>query len=427
MSVFSSLRVPNYRQYFFGILTSNAGTWMARTAQAWLVLVVLTDHDAQALGVVTGLQFLPILLFSTLGGALADRFPKRLLMICTQTTMALNAVLLGALVLSGHVQLWHVYVCAMIDGTAAAIDNPARQSFVSELVPTEQLSNAIGLNSASFNAARLIGPGLAGLLIAAFGTGPVFWINAGTFIAVILALATLRTDQLSPAPRAKGRGGVREGLRYVRQRPYLLLIMLIAAVVGLFGMNYQLTNVMMSTMVFGRGAAEYGMLGSVMAIGSLTAALLAARRARPRLRLLMVALAIFVVSTLLSAIAPNFWIFVLLLIPSGLAGITVMITCNSLLQLTADPSYQGRVMALYMLVFMGTTPIGAPALGWVGQHLGARWTLGIGGIAMAITWIAVAIYLARSENLRIRLDLHHRPFLRLRRDRITEDTGEEFA
>lgn len=424
MSVFSSLRIPNYRQYFFGVLTSNVGTWMSRTAQAWLVLVVLTDHDAQALGVVTGLQFLPILLLSTLGGSLADRFSKRLLLLGTQTAMALNSILLGVLVTSGHVQLWHVYLCAIILGIATAIDNPARQSFVSELVPTEQLSNAIGLNSASFNAARLIGPGVAGLLIAVFGTGPVFLLNAITFAAVILALATLRQEQLRPAPRTGGRGSVREGLRYVRERPYLMLIMVIAGVVGLFGMNYQLTNVMMSTMVFGRGAAEYGMLGSVMAIGSLTAALLAARRARPRLRLLMWALAIFVVSTLLSAVAPNFWIFVLLLIPSGLSGITVMITCNSLLQLTADPRYRGRVMALYMLVFMGTTPIGAPALGWVGQHLGARWTLGIGGIAMAITWVAVALYLARSERLRVRIDRHHRPFpVVLHREPITEKVG----
>ncbi|NNG19523.1 MFS transporter [Naumannella sp. ID2617S] len=428
MSVFSSLRVPNYRQYFFGILTSNTGTWMARTAQAWLVLVVLTQHDAQALGVVTGLQFLPILLLSAFGGALADRFPKRVLMVCTQSAMALNAVLLGVLVTSGHVQLWHVFLCALIDGTAAAIDNPARQSFVSEIVPTEQLSNAIGLNSASFNAARLVGPGLAGVLIALWGTGPVFWVNAVTFAAVILALATMRSDQLSPAPRAaRGTGGVREGLRYVRARPYLLLIMVVAAMVGLFGMNYQLTNVMMSTMVFGRGAVEYGMLGSVMAIGSLTAALLAARRQRPRLRLLMGALAVFVVCTLLSAVAPNFWVFTLLLIPSGLSVITVMITCNSLLQLTSDATYRGRVMALYMLVFMGTTPIGAPALGWVGQHLGARWTLGIGGIALALTWIVIAIYLARAEDLHVRLDLRHRPFVVLHRGRVTEDAGEKFA
>lgn len=428
MGVFTSLAVPNYRRYFFGILTSNTGTWMGRTAQAWLVLMVLTAQDAVALGYATALMFLPSLLLSTVGGALADRFSKRMLMLITQSVMAVNTLVLGLLVVTGQVELWHVYVIAVIDGTAAAIDAPARQSFVSELVPREQLSNAIGLNSTSFNTARLLGPGIAGVLISLIGTGGVFLVNAATYAGVIVALATLERGQLNRPARSGAPGGVRAGLAYVRSRPYLLLILILAAMMGLFGMNFQMTNAMMAGMVFGKGAREFGLLGTIMAVGTLAAALMAARRKRPRLLVVMIAMAVFVVSMLLSAVAPNFWVFAALLVPCGLSGITMMITCNSLLQLSTDAEYRGRVMSLYMLLFLGSTPIGAPIIGWIGETLGARWAVGLGGGALAIVWIGAAVYLLRTENLRIKLDLSRWPRpLVVRRGAVTEDTGQTYT
>lgn len=427
MGVFTSLAVPNYRRYFFGILTSNTGNWMGRTAQAWLVLMVLTAQDAVALGYATALMFLPSLLFSTVGGALADRFSKRRLMLITQSVMAVNTLVLGLLVVTGQVQLWQVYVCALVDGTAAAIDAPARQSFVSEMVPREQLTNAIGLNSTSFNAARLLGPGIAGVLITLIGTGGVFLVNAVTYAGVITALATLDRSQLARTERSGTSGGVRAGLAYVRRRPYLLLILTLAAMMGLFGMNFQMTNAMMAGMVFGKGAREFGLLGTIMAVGTLAAALLAARRKRPRLLVVMVAMAIFVVCTLLSSVAPTFWVFAALLVPCGLAGITMMITCNSLLQLSTGADYRGRVMSLYMLLFLGSTPIGAPIIGWIGETLGARWALGLGGIALSAVWILAAIYVARSVDLQIKLDLSRWPRpLMIRRGEITEETGPTY-
>ena len=267
--MFTSLRVPNYRRYFFGMLTSNTGTWMTRTAQSWLVLMILTAQDPVALGYVTALQFLPSLVLSPVGGALADRFPKRVLMIMTQSVMALNALALGLLVVSGTVQLWHVYMCALIEGTASSIDGPARQSFVAEMVPREQLPNAISLNSTSFNTARLLGPGIAGVLISVIGTGAVFLVNAASYAAVIAALVTLDRNKLAQVERSTTKGGIRAGLAYVRTKPYLMLVLTLAAFMGLFGMNFQMTNVMMAGMVFEKGAGEFGLLGTIMAVGTL--------------------------------------------------------------------------------------------------------------------------------------------------------------
>ena len=407
--MFASLSVPNYRRYFFGILTSNTGNWMGRTALAWLVLMVLTDQDATALGTVTAVLFLPSLLLSPVGGALADRFSKRALMITSQSVMAANMLTLGLLTVTGQVALWHVAICALIDGTASAVDAPARQAFVSELVPNEHLPNAIGLNSTSFNTARLLGPGIAGVLILVLGTGGVLLLNAATYIGVILALASLDRSALHRSDRTRAPGGIVAGVRYIRSQPYIVLILLIAAAMGLFGLNYQMTNVMMAGMEFGKGAGEFGLLGTIMAIGTLAAALLAARRKHPRLLVIMVAMAVFIIATLASAIAPTYWLFALLLIPCGLAAITTMITCNSLLQLTSDPAYRGRVMSVYLLVFLGSTPLAAPVIGWTGDTLGPRWALGLGGLALAVVWLAAALYLARAEDLAVRLDPGKRP------------------
>ncbi|GAB3703081.1 MFS transporter [Mariniluteicoccus flavus] len=426
--MFASLRIPNFRNYSAGVLVSNIGMWMGRTAQSWLVLMVLTDHDAQALGIVTGLQFLPVLLLSTFGGSLADRFAKRRVMMVTQTVLGINALLLGTLVMSGHATLALVYACALVDGAASAIDSPARQAFVSEMVPPTRLSNAISLNAASFNAARLLGPGVAGLIIALSGTAPVFLLNAASFAVFIGALARLDRAELAPAPRQTGKGRIREGFRYVRSRPDIMLIMGIAFMMGTFGMNFQMTNVLMATEVFGKGATEYGMLGSIMAIGSLSAALLAARRPRPRLRHLLIAMAGFVAATGVGAAAPNFPFFCVMLVVIGLTAISVLVTANALVQSNVEAEVRGRVMALYMMLFMGGTPIGAPMIGWIGEHHGARWTVWIGTVFVGLTLVAALAYLWRSEELRVRVDRSVRPpWLVLTKGEVTEPEPQKFG
>ncbi len=402
-AMFAALSVRNYRVYAVGALISNTGTWMGRVAQDWVVLTELTNNSAQALGIVTGLQFLPMLLLAPLGGALSDRFAKRRLMFITQAVMVLTAVAMGVLVLSGVMELWHMYVLAFLQGSAAALDAPARQAIVSELVPPERLTNAVGLNSASFNSGRLIGPALAGLLIAWVGTGPTLLVNAATFVAVMIALFMLDPSQLRLTPRSKGgRGQIREGVRYVRGRPDIMLIMALVFVHGTFGMNFQLTNALMATEVFERGVKEFGLLGSVMAIGSLSGALLAARRERPRWRMLLGAMAAFTVFTAVLAFAPSFEIYAVLLVPTGLAALTVMVTANSMVQLSVDSHVRGRVMSLYMAVFFGGTPLGAPLIGWIGDVFGARWTIGIGTLMCGLAVTAATVYLMRTDHLHLR-------------------------
>ncbi len=401
-AMFAALSGRNYRIYAAGALISNIGTWMGRVAQDWVVLTELTDNSAQALGVVIGLQFLPMLLFAPIGGALSDRFAKRRIMLVSQTVMALSALLMGVMVIGGSMDLWHMYVLAFIQGVAAAFDAPARQAFVSELVPPERLTNAVGLNSASFNSGRLIGPAVAGLLIAAVGTGPTLLMNGATFIAVIIALLLLDVTMLRPAPRSSGRGQIRHGLRYVRGRPDIMLIMGLVFVHGTFGMNFQLTNALMATETFNRGVREFGLLGSVMAIGSLGGALLAARRERPRWRMLLGAFASFTLCTLLLGFAPNFTTYAVLLIPTGLAALTVMVTANSMVQLSVDPQVRGRVMSLYMAVFFGGTPLGAPMIGWIGDEFGARWTIWIATLMCGLAVSAATLYVMRTDDLHVR-------------------------
>ncbi len=403
-STFSSLKIYNYRVYACGALVSNIGTWMGRVAQDWVVLTELTDGSATALGIVTGLQFLPMLVLAPWTGTISDRFNKRHIMFITQSTMAVTALLMGVLVLTGLMELWHMYLLAALQGSAAAVDNPARQTFVSEMVPRERISNAVGLNSASFNSARLIGPGVAGLLIAWIGTGPTFLVNTSSFVAVLLALALMRTHELSPAPISRGKGKIREGLAYVRHRPDLILILVMVFMLGTFGMNFQMTTALMATEVFDKGATGYGLLGSIMAVGSLSAALLSARRENPRLRHLIGALAGFSVSTLFLGLAPTYETFAILLIPTGLCALTVMVTANAKIQLSVDPVVRGRVMALYMAIFMGGTPLGAPAIGWLGEQFGARWTILIGTITCAVTVLAAMIYVVRTDDIHIRYE-----------------------
>ena len=401
--MFSSLSIKNYRIYAAGGVVSNTGTWMGRVAQDWLVLTKLTDHSAQALGIVTGLQFLPMVLLAPVAGAVSDRFPKRRVMVVTQTLMALTAATMATLVLTGAAHLYHIYALAFVQGCAAAVDGPARQAFVSEMVPPEQITNAVGLNSASFNGGRLLGPALAGLLIAWIGIGPTLLVNALSFVAVIAALLAMDARLLTPAPLAVGKGRIREGLAYVKHRPDIILIMALIFVHGTFGMNFQITNALMATEVFGRGVTEYGVVGSVMAIGSLSGALLAARREKPRLRILLGSMGTFSLCTLLVGLAPSFLAFTLLLIPTGLSALTVMVTANSMVQLSVAPQVRGRVMALYMAVFMGGTPLGSPVIGWIGETFGARWTILIGTVTCGLAVTVATIYVMRTNDIRIRL------------------------
>jgi MFS family permease len=421
---FASLSINNYRVFAAGALISNTGTWMGRVAQDWLVLTELTPHSSVALGIVTGLQFAPLVLFAPLSGVITDRFPKRRILFVTQSALALTSLLTGVLVVTGAVQLWHIYLLAFAQGVATALDNPARQTFVSEMVPHDSLSNAVGLNSASFNGARLIGPGVAGLVIAAFSTGPAFFINGLSFMAVVLALSRMRPGELRPSPRQRGRGQIREGLRYVRGRPDIVLIMALVFVLGTFGMNFQMTTALMATAVFHKGAGGYGLLGSIMAIGSLSAALLSARRQNPRLRILLVALGAFVVASAAAALAPTYIWFAVLLIPVGLSALTVITTATSMVQLSVDPAMRGRVMALYMAVFMGGTPLGSPLIGWIGSAWGPRWTILVGSIATGLAVLGAALYLVRSENVRVTFDRNERPRLRVTRGEVIDVVPE---
>ena len=409
---FRALHVANYRLWAAGAIVSNVGTWMQRVAQDWLVLTILTDHSAVAVGITTGLQFAPMLLLAPVAGLLVDRMPKRRILMATQSAMGIFGLLLGLLVVTDTVALWQVYVLAFGLGVAAAIDSPARQAFVSEMVPEEDLSNAVGLNSASFHAARIIGPGLAGLLIAWIGTGPVFLVNAATFVAVLSSLARMRVHELRPAPRVqRGKGQIRDGVRYVRARPDIVLILWIVGLVGMFGLNFQMTTALMATSIFHKGPEQYGLLGSIMAIGSLSGALLAARRQRPRLRHVIGATGAFGVFATVAALMPTYQLFALALIPVGLSSLTLMTAANATVQLTVEPAMRGRVMALYMAIFMGGTPVGAPIIGWIGGAFGARWTILVGGlVSLGVAAVAFA-WVVRSRELRVRWSLSAHPHL----------------
>lgn len=426
---FRALEVRNYRIYAAGAFVSNIGTWMGAIAQNWLVLTELTDHSSQALGLVVGLQFLPFVVLAPFTGMIADRYPKRRILLATQSFMGSLMLLTSILVFTGTIRLWMMFVMAALLGSAMAIDNPARQTIVSEMVPIDTLANAVALNSASFNAGRLIGPGVAGLAIAQWGTGLAFLLNAISFLAVIAALSTLRPGEMLPTPLARGRGAIRDGFAYVKRRRDIQLVMLLVFVFGTFGMNFQITTALMATTVFGKGPTEFGILGSVVAIGSFTGALMSARRGTARLRTLLLALSGFTVASTAAALAPSYVTFAVLLVVLGFTALTALTTANAMVQTRVDPLLRGRVMALYMAIFMGGTPVGAPIIGWIGHVFGARWTIGIAPVAIGITLIGVAISLMRSENVRVSFETQPRPRLLISsepvRSRVTEPVLEE--
>jgi MFS family permease len=395
---FRALASPNYRRYAAGGVVSNTGTWMQRVAQDWLVLEVSGGSGA-AIGITTGLQFLPFLLVMPLAGVVADRVPKRRLLQLTNVAMALPALVLGLLAVTGTVQTWHVYVLALLLGLGSAFDAPARQSFVSELVTPDLLPNAVSLNSASFNAARLVGPGLAGLLIALLGgdaraTGWVILLNAVSYAAPVWSLARLDPRLLAPArPVARGPGALREGVRYVRGRPDLVAVLAVVFVAGTFGLNFQMTSALMATGVFHRGPGEYGLLGSFLAIGSLSGALLAARRETPRPALIVGGAVVFGLLEVAAGSAPSYVVFALATPLLGLSALTMITSANAYVQVTTEAGMRGRVMALYLTVFMGGTPFGSPLIGWLGGEFGARWTLWLGGGVTALGALAAYVLL----------------------------------
>lgn len=400
---FRALQIYNYRLWVSGALVSNIGTWMQRVAQDWLVLTVLTNHSGTAVGIATGLQFLPILFLGPYAGLLGDRVTKRRLLLWTQTAMGLTALVLGLLVVTNAVQLWHVYLLALALGVASAIDAPSRQAFVSEVVPRDDVPNAVALNSASFNMARLAGPGVAGLLIAWIGTGPVFLLNAASFAAVILSLLGMREAELRPTTRVpRGKGQLREGIRYVKGRPDLVLILVLVGVVGTFGLNFQVTNALMATSVFGKGPGEYGLLGSIMAIGTLAAAFLAARRQGTRLRYVLGGAIGFGIFTLVACLMPSYLLYAVSLVLVGLTSLTFMNAANTSIQLSVDPAMRGRVLALYMAIMQGGTPIGAPLIGWIGTALGPRWAVGLGGAIVLVAGLAAVVAVNRRNGVALR-------------------------
>jgi MFS family permease len=398
---FRSLRSFNFRLWTAGGLASNVGTWMQRVAQDWLVLTQLTHHDASALGIVMGLQFAPQLLFLPWTGSAADRLNQRKLLMVTQATMGVLALVLGVLTIAGVVRLWHVYVFAFLSGSAAALDAPVRQTFVAEMVGDADLPNAVALNSTSFNAAQMIGPAVAGLLIARVGIGWAFLLNGLSFAAVLISMSFFRLSELRTSARAhRTTSGFLEGLRYVWRRPDLRAILIMLFLIGTFGLNFPIFISTMAVNVFHSDARGFGLLSSIMAVGTLSGALFAASRQKPSLASLLAGAGVFGLGCTLAALAPGYWWFGAALVVIGAAGLTFTNGTNSIMQLSTEPAMRGRVMALRVGIALGGTPIGAPIVGWVANHFGPRWALGIGAAAgFAAALIALFVLSSRKEPL----------------------------
>ncbi|HSS09900.1 MAG TPA: MFS transporter [Acidimicrobiales bacterium] len=396
------MRVRNYRLYFYGQLVSTSGTWMQTLAVGWLVLRL--TKSGFAVGLVTALQFLPMLLISSYGGVIADRRDKRQTLIATQTGMALCAAALAGVTLGGVAQLWMIYLLTFVSGIFNAIDNPVRQSFVSEMVGPDDLPNAVALNSAMFNMSRIVGPAVGAVLISLVDVGPCFAFNAVSFAAVIGALLMMRPGELylgRPVERAKGQ--IREGLRYVWHNTELRTTILVMAVVGTLAFNFTVVLPVMAKFAFHGGAGTYGWLTSLMGAGSLIGALVSASRLKPTPRRLAGSCLAFGVCMTAAALAPSLLIEKALMVLVGASSITFMATANSTCQLLAVPAMRGRVMALYGLVFLGSTPIGGPLIGWIAQHVGPRYGMGLGGIATILAAMGTgSVLLHRHYGLRRR-------------------------
>lgn len=398
-ATFRSLRFFNYRLWAIGALVSNIGTWMQRTAQDWLVLTELTQHNATAVGIVMSLQFGPHALLLPFSGYIADQFDRRKVLIITQSLLALLPLLLGILTLTGHIELWHVYIFAFILGCTTAIDAPVRQTFVTELVSDKDLSNAVALNSTSFNSARMIGPSLAALLIAGIGTGWVFIVNALSFIGVIFSLFHFKLDELHPSTRsAKGPGAFLKGFQYSWNLPDLRTIFFMLFMIGTFALNFPIFISTMAVKVFDVGVGHFGLLTTLMAVGSVAGALFSARSEGPNMRSLVVGCTVLTIGFAVAAISPNYWLFGATLILIGISVQTFNTSSNSLLQLTTEPSMRGRVISIRMAIAMGCTPIGAPIVGWIADHYGPRWSLALGALSSAMAALIGGYYFYRQKQ-----------------------------
>ncbi|XVV04378.1 MFS transporter [Actinosynnema sp. CA-248983] len=400
--MFGSLRVRNYRLYASGQVVSLVGVWMQRVAQDWLVLE-LSDGSPVALGIAAALQFAPILFLSLWAGVLADRMDKRRLLLVLEVGLGLCALTLGLLDVLGVAELWHVYLLCLLLGAVAAVETPVRQSFVVEMVGRDQLTNAVALNSMTFNLARMVGPAVAGGLIIVVGTGWVFLLNAMTFVGVIAGLLLMRPAELhrgDPVPREKGQ--LREGLRYVRGRGDLVILLCLVFFVSTFGLNFHVTLAVLARNTFGGDADAYGLLSTLMAVGTLAGATLAARRSargKPRLRLLIIGALAFGALEIAAGLMPSLWLTGALLIPVGIAMMTFTTTANSTVQLAVTPAMRGRVMGLYMLVFLGGNPVGGPVMGWLAEHFTARAPLVVGGVVSIVAALVGGFVLARRGGL----------------------------
>ena len=385
-----SFRHRNYRILFPANTISNIGSWAQRVAQDWLVLEL--THSGTYLGIVTAIQFTPVLFFSLHGGALADRFNKRKLLMGTNALGAFSALMLGALVMSQHIVLWHVFVLAAVLGISTAVDAPVRQAFAAEIVGHDDLPNAVSLNSANFNAGRLVGPAISGLLIAAFGTGPSFIVNGISYLFAIGALMAMNEKEFFQQDRPKSMTNVREGMRYALARPDIYAVMLIVFFMGTFGLNFQIFNALMATKEFSKGPASYGLLGTFIAIGSFSGAIASARLERFRkTRFVILGSGAFSITIMVLSFMPTYTAYAIFLPFCGISALTTMITANSIVQVNSDPAIRGRVMGIYLLIFMGGTPVGSPLIGIMAEIIGIRLTIASCGaislIATALIWL----------------------------------------
>ena len=372
---------------------------MQRMAQDWLVLTDLTHHSASAVGVVMALQFGPQLLLLPWTGFAADHFNQRKLLMATQAALAALALVLGALTIAGVARLWEVYLLAFLQGGAAAFDAPVRQTFVAELVSEEDLPNAIALNSTSFNAARMIGPAIAGLTIAAMGAGWAFVLNGASFVAVLISLWRLRAGELRPNARAEHtKGGFLGSFRYAWGRPDLRMMLVMLFLIGTFGLNFPIFISTMAIRVFHADARGFGLLSSIMAVGTLSGALIAAGRDKVGFGSLLLGAGVFGLGCTLGALAPSYWVFAGALVVIGVASLTLTNATNSLMQLSTEPSMRGRVMALRIGIGLGGTPIGAPFVGWVADKFGPRWALGVGATSGVAAALLAAAFLVRHPS-----------------------------
>ncbi len=400
-----SFRHRNFRILFPANALSNIGTWAQRVAQDWLVLE-LTDNNGTYLGLVTAIQFAPVLFFSLQGGAMADRVDKRKLLIWTNVVAAIACYTLGILVVTHTIQLWHVFACAALLGVSSALDAPIRQSFTAEIVGHSDVANAVSLNSANFNAGRLVGPALSGFLIARFDTGPSFLINATSYLFVILSLTFMRPTDFFIQKKEETLGTVREGLRYALARPDLYVVMALVFFAATFGLNFQIFNALMATKEFGKGPASYGLLGTFIAVGSLTGALLSARLERFRNAMLVVRLGVwFSIVVIVLSVMPTYTWYSLWLPICGISALTMLISANSYVQVNSDPAVRGRVMGIYLLIFMGGTPFGSLLIGYLTETVGVRETIAIcGGFSLLMCvaiWIFFKDKVERPEDIRV--------------------------